>query len=279
MKTVVLPDGKRVPVLGQGTWRMGESKSARAREVAALRLGIELGMSLIDMAEMYGDGGAEEIVAEATHGQHQGVFVVTKVYPHNTSCSELPKACERSLKRLRIDAIDLYLLHWRERTPLLQETVGAFEKLRAAGKIKRWGVSNFDVDEMEELLSLEHGRKCAANQVLYNLQNREIEFDLLPWSQTNKMPIMAYSPVGHSGQLLRNPTLKKIAQSHDATAAQIALAWVLCQPDVIAIPKASTEAHVRNNAASLKIKLTKEDLTDLDREFPPPKSKKSLPML
>ena len=167
---------------------MGESKSARAREVAALRLGIELGMSLIDTAEMYGDGGAEEIVAEAIHGQHQGVFVVTKVYPHNASRAELPKACERSLKRLRIDAIDLYLLHWRERTPPLQETVDAFEKLRAAGKIKRWGVSNFDVDDMEELLSLEHGRKCAANQVLYNLQNREIEFDLLPWSQHKQDP-------------------------------------------------------------------------------------------
>ena len=174
MKTVILPDGKRVPVLGQGTWRMGESKSARAREVAALRLGIEFGMSLIDTAEMYGDGGAEEIVAEAIHGQHHGVFVVTKVYPHNASSAELPKACERGLKRLRIDAIDLYLLHWRERTPPLQETVDAFEKLRAAGKIKRWGVSNFNVDDMEELLSLEHGRKCAANQVLYNLQNREI---------------------------------------------------------------------------------------------------------
>ena len=188
MRTVALSDGKRVPVLGQGTWRMGESKSARANEVAALRLGIELGMSLIDTAEMYGDGEAEAIVAEAIHGQHQDVFVVTKVYPHNALRVELPKACERSLKRLRIDAIDLYLLHWRERTPPLEETVDAFEKLRAAGKIKRWGVSNFDVDDMKELLSLEHGRKCAANQVLYNLQNREIEFDLLPWSRTNKIP-------------------------------------------------------------------------------------------
>jgi diketogulonate reductase-like aldo/keto reductase len=279
MRTVVLPDGKRIPVLGQGTWRIGENKSARAREVAALRLGIEFGMSLIDTAEMYGDGGAEEIVGEAIQGQRERVFVVTKVYPHNASCSKLPKACERSLKRLRIDAIDLYLLHWRERTPPLQETVEIFEKLRAAGKIKRWGVSNFDVDDMQELLSLEHSHTCAANQVLYNLQNREIEFDLLPWSHTNKIPIMAYSPVGHSGQLLRNPTLKKIAQSHDATPAQIALAWVLRQPDVIAIPKASTEAHVRDNAASFKIKLTKKDLADLDQEFPTPKSKKPLAML
>ena len=290
-----MPDGTRVPALGQGTWRMGENKSARVTEVAALRLGIELGMALIDTAEMYGDGGAEEVVAEAIHGQREGVFVVTKVYPHNASREKLPKACERSLKRLRIDAIDLYLLHWRERTPPLQETVETFEKLRAAGKIKRWGVSNFDVDDMEELLSLEEGHSCAANQVLYNLQNREIEFDLLPFLASNiksphewirrgepqpsHIPVMAYSPVGHSGNLLRNATLKKIAQSHDATPGQIALGWALRQPNVIAIPKASTEAHVRDNAASLKIKLTKKDLADLDREFPPPKSKKSLPML
>jgi diketogulonate reductase-like aldo/keto reductase len=278
MSIVALPDGKRVPALGQGTWRMGEDHRSRSKEVAALRLGIELGMSLIDTAEMYGDGGAEEIIGEAIHGQRQGVFVVTKVYPHNASCEKLPKACEHSLKRLRIDAIDLYLLHWRERTPPLQETVDTFEKLRAAGKIKRWGVSNFDVDDMKELLSLEHGHKCAANQVLYNLENREIEFDVLPWSHTNKIPIMAYSPVGHSGQLLKNAMLRKIATRHNATPSQVALAWVLRQPGVIAIPKASTEAHLRDNACSLKIKLTKEDLTDLDLEFPPPKSKKSLTM-
>ena len=204
-----MADGTRVSALGQGTWRMGESKSSRAREVAALRLGIELGMSLIDTAEMYGDGGAEEIVAEAIDGQREGVFVVTKVYPHNASREKLPKACERSLQRLRIDAIDLYLLHWRERKPPLEETVDAFEKLRTAGKIKRWGVSNFDVDDMEELLSLEHGRKCAANQVLYNLQNREIEFDLLPFlasnikPQTSHIPAMAYSPVGHGRGVAR----------------------------------------------------------------------------
>src|SRR5262245_25327650 len=285
MRTITLPDGKHVPALGQGTWRMGESKSARDREVAALRLGIELGMSLIDTAEMYGDGGAEEVVAEATRGQHEGVFVVTKVYPHNASREKLPKACERSLTRLRINAIDLYLLHWRERTPPLEETVETFENLRAAGKIKRWGVSNFDVEDMKELLSLQDGRKCAANQVLYNLQNREIEFDLLPFltsnikPQTSHIPVMAYSPVGHSGALLKNSMLKKIAKRHEATPGQMALAWVLRQPNVIAIPKASTEAHVRDNLASLEIKLTKEDLADLDREFPPPTSKKSLPML
>src|SRR5436309_12134916 len=224
MKTVTLPDGERVPVLGQGTWRMGENTRAHKDEIAALRLGIELGMTLIDTAEMYGEGGAEEVVADAIQDQRDRVFVVSKVYPHNASRTKLPKACERSLKRLRTDAIDLYLLHWRERSTRLAETVDAFEKLRAAGKIKRWGVSNFNVDDMEELLSLEHGRKCAANQVLYNLRNREIEFDLLPWSQANKIPIMAYSPVGHSGALLRNSVFKKIGTAHDATPAQLALA-------------------------------------------------------
>jgi diketogulonate reductase-like aldo/keto reductase len=213
MKTVTLPDGKRVPALGQGTWRTGEDDRARATEIAALRLGIELGMTLIDTAEMYGDGGAEKVVAEAIHGQREGVFVVTKVYPHNASREKLPKACERSLKRLHIDAIDLYLLHWRERTPPLQETVGAFEELRAANKIKRWGVSNFDLDDMDELLSLEGGRECAANQVLYNLQNREIEFDLLPWSLANKIPIMAYSPVGPQWRVARKPGSEKNRQA------------------------------------------------------------------
>ena len=279
VRTATLPDGTRVPALGQGTWRMGENKRERATEVAALRLGIGLGMSLIDTAEMYGDGGAEEIVGEAIDGQHEEVFVVTKVYPHNASCKKLPKACERSLRRLHIDAIDLYLLHWRERTPPLQETVDTFGKLRAAGKIKRWGVSNFDLDDMEELFSLKHGRECATNQVLYNLENREIEFDLLPRRYKNEIPLMAYSPVGHSGTLLRNGTLRKIANRHNAAPAQIARAWVLRQLGVIAIPKASTEAHVHDNVGSLEIELTEEELSDLDREFPPPKSKKSLPML
>ena len=279
MKTVTLPDGERVPVLGQGTWHMGEKSKAHADEVAALCLGIELGMTLIDTAEMYGEGGAEKVVADAIEDQRDRVFVVTKVYPHNSSRTELPKACERSLKRLRIDAIDLYLLHWRERNTQLGETVEAFEKLRAAGKIKRWGVSNFDVDDMEELRSIENGTNCAANQVLYNLENREIESGLLQWSQKNEIPIMAYSPVGHGRGLLEKTILKKIAKRLDATTAQIALAWVLRQPGVIAIPKANNETHVRDNARSIEIELTKEDLADLDRQFPPPKSKKSLPML
>jgi diketogulonate reductase-like aldo/keto reductase len=279
MKSVTLPDGERVPVLGQGTWRIGENARAHREEVAALRLGIELGMTLIDTAEMYGEGGAEKVVADAIENQRDRVFVVTKVYPHNASRTELPKACERSLKRLRIDAIDLYLLHWRERSTQLAETIEAFEKLRTAGKIKRWGVSNFDVDDMEELRSIENGANCAANQVLYNLDNREIESGLLQWSRENKIPIMAYSPVRHGRGLLENAMLKKIARRQEATAAQIALAWVLRQSAVIAIPKASREKHVRDNARSIHIRLTKEDLADLDREFPPPKSKKSLPML
>jgi diketogulonate reductase-like aldo/keto reductase len=278
MKTVTLPDGARVPVLGQGTWRMGEKESAHATEVAALRVGIDLGMTLIDTAEMYGEGGAENVVGDAIEGRRDRVFIVTKAYPHHASRTELPKACNRSLKRLRIDAIDLYLLHWRGGVPLA-ETVEAFEKLRAEDKIKRWGVSNFDLDDMEDLWSVKNGSNCATNQVLYNLENREIEFSLLLWSQQKRVPIMAYSPVGHSGKLLKNPTLKKIADRHDTTPAQIALAWVLRKPEVVAIPKASNEKHVRDNARSTEIKLTKEDLADLDHEFPAPKSEQPLPML
>jgi diketogulonate reductase-like aldo/keto reductase len=218
-------------------------------------------------------------VADAIEDQRDRVFVVSKVYPHNASRSELPKACERSLKRLRIDAIDLYLLHWRERSTRLAETVEAFEKLRAAGKIKRWGVSNFDVDDMKELFDIENGFACAANQVLYNLENREIESGLLQWSQTHEIPIMAYSPVDHGRGLLENATLTRIAERHDAITSQIALAWVLRQPGMIAIPKASNEKHVRDNARSIEVKLTKDDLAKFDQEFPPPKFRKPLPML
>jgi diketogulonate reductase-like aldo/keto reductase len=279
MKKIALSDGERVPVLGQGTWRMGENKRAHKDEVAALRLGIELGMTLIDTAEMYGEGGAEKVVADAIQGQRDGVFVVTKAYPHNASRTELPKACERSLKRLRTDTIDLYLLHWRESRTPLAETVEAFERLRTTGKIKRWGVSNFDVDDMKELWSIDNGATCATNQVLYNVENREIESGLLKWSGNNKVLIMAYSPVGHGRGLLENAALKKIAKRHDATTSQITLAWVLRQPGLMAIPKASKQAHVRENARSIDIKLTKKDLVELDREFPPPKSKNPLPML
>jgi len=264
---------------------MGENAQAYKDEVAALRLGIDLGMTLIDTAEMYGEGGAEKVVADAIAGQRERVFVVTKVYPHNASRTKLPKACDRSLKRLRIETIDLYLLHWRGEVPLA-ETVEAFKKLRSAEKIKRWGVSNFDVDDMKELLSIDNGGNCATNQVLYNLENREIEFDLLPLLQTSNLkhqtspiPIMAYSPVGHGRVLLNNATLRKIASRHNATSAQIALAWVLRKPVVIAIPKASSQAHVRANAQSAEIELTSEDLAELDREFPSPRSKQPLPTL
>jgi diketogulonate reductase-like aldo/keto reductase len=283
MKTARLPDGTRIPVLGQGTWTMGEKKSAHTTEVAALRLGIDLGMTLIDTAEMYGDGAAEKVVGDAINGQRDRVFIVTKAYPHNASRTKLPKACDNSLKRLRIETIDLYLLHWREKTPPLEETVETFETLRAAGKIKRWGVSNFDVDDIEDLWSVKNGSNCATNQVLYNLENREIEFELLPLLTDHRSsfpcPIMAYSPVGHGRGLLENATLTKIAKRHDATTAQIALAWVLRQPHVIAIPKASDKNHVRDNARSTEIKLTKEDLAEIDQEFPPPKSKQDLPTL
>ena len=267
---------------------MGENKKSHANEVAALRLGIDLGMALIDTAEMYGEGGAEKVVADAIDGQRDRVFVVTKVYPHNASRTELPKACERSLKRLRIEVIDLYLLHWRSNTPLA-ETVETFERLRSAGKIKRWGVSNFDVEDMKELFAIENGTACAANQVLYNLQHREIESGLLLFREqstnaspapTNNQPaLMAYSPVGHGRGLLNNATLKEIAKRHDATAGQIALAWVLRQPDVIAIPKASNKTHVRDNARAVEIKLTNQDFADIDSEFPSPKSKQPLPMV
>ncbi len=288
MKTVVLSDEQRVPALGQGTWRMGENKCAHKDEVAALRLGIELGINLIDTAEMYGEGGAENVVADVIAGQRDRVFVVTKVYLLNASRSEMPKACERSLKRLRVDVVDLYLLHWRGEIPLT-ETVKTFEKLRAAGKIRRRGVSNFDLDDMNELLAIENGSACAANQVLYNLEHRGIEFDLLPWSHKNQIPIMAYSPVGHGRGLQNHATLKKIAKRHNATPGQIALAWVLRQrgppPDefavanVIAIPKATNQTHVRDNARSIEIQLTKEDLAELDCAFPSAKSKEPLPML
>ncbi len=279
MKTVSLPDGAGVPALGQGTWRMGESQRAHKEEVEALRLGIELGMTLIDTAEMYGDGGAEEVVAEAIAGQRDRVFIVTKVYPYNASRTKMPQACERSLKRLRIDVVDLYLVHWRQKSPPLAETVEAFEKLRSAGKIKRWGVSNFDVSDMKELFVMAKGSNCAANQVLYNLEHRGIEVDLVPWCRKNKIPIMAYSPLGHGRGFLTNATLLKVAQRHNATSAQIALGWLLYQPNVITIPKASSLKHVRENARSIDIELTKTDLDDLDREFQAPRSKQPLAML
>ena len=269
MRTVSLLDGKSVPALGQGTWRMGESERAHNDEVAALKLGIELGMTLIDTAEMYGDGRAEEVVADATAGQRNRLFIVTKVYPHNASRAGLPQACERSLKRLRTDVVDLYLLHWREKRTPLDETIEAFEKLKAQGKIRYWGVSNFDLKDMKELFAIRGGTNCATNQVLYNLEHRGIEFELVPWCQKNKIPIMAYSPIGHGRGFLSNSMLKNVRARRNRTPAQIAIAWLLGQPNTIVIPKASNPGHVRENAAANEIQLTKEDLAELDRAFPP----------
>ena len=276
MRTVRLPDGTDVPALGQGTWKIGEGQRSRKDEAAAIRLGIDLGMTLIDTAEMYGDGTSEEVVAEAIAGQRDRVFLVTKVYPHNATRRGTAAACERSLKRLRTDVIDLYLLHWRGAAPF-SETVAEFEKLIAAGKILRWGVSNLDTDDMAELTAASSA--CATNQVLYNPENRGIEFDLLPWSASRRMPIMAYSPVGQAGRLLRAPALVNIAARHTATPAQIAIAWSLRRHDIISIPKSGDPTHIRLNAAAADITLTAEDLAEIDAAYPPPRRKQSLAML
>ncbi|MES0089633.1 aldo/keto reductase [Mesorhizobium sp. M0030] len=277
IRTTTLPSGEAVQVLGQGTWKMGEDSRRRAGEVNALKLGLDLGMTLIDTAEMYASGGAEEVVAEAIAGRRDELFLVSKVLPSNASRTGVARACENSLKRLRTDRIDLYLLHWPGSVPL-GETVDAFEALKKAGKIRHWGVSNFDTDEMEELTGLSSGDHVQTNQVLYNLSRRGPEFDLAPWSRQRGIPLMAYSPV-EQGALARNPRLETVAARHNATPAQIALAWVMAQPGVIAIPKASSQEHVRQNFAALDIELTAEDLAELDRAFPPPTRKRGLEMI
>ena len=275
MRTVSLPDGEQVPCLGQGTWYMGDKRAARKAEADALRLGIDLGMTLIDTAEMYADGGAEEAVALAAAGQRDKLFIVSKVYPHNASRSGVPAACARSLKRLNTDRIDLYLLHWRGDYPLA-ETVEAFEKLRQEGKIRHWGVSNLDTDDMAEL----GPGACAANQVLYHPDSRGIEFDLLPWCAQQRVAVMAYSPLSHAPSgLLRSPALTAVAQLHGATTAQIALAWGLRHAHVISIPKASNPAHVRENAAAASLVLTAEDLATIDAVHKPPRRKMALDLL
>ncbi len=268
-----LPDGTPVPRLGQGTWRMGEGKYPHATEVAALQLGLDLGVTLVDTAEMYGDGTAEEVVADAIHGRRDRVFLVSKVYPYNATRSGVPAACERSLRRLGTDYLDLYLLHWRGSTPLT-ETIDAFERLREQGKIRAWGVSNFDVADLDGLPGI-----CATDQVLYNLEARGIEFDLLPWCMERHMPVMAYSPVGQGGAMLRHPALREVAGRHGVTPAQAALAWTLAQPGVVSIPKASDPAHVSLNAAAAKLALRPEDHATLDMAFPPPQRKQPLEML
>jgi diketogulonate reductase-like aldo/keto reductase len=276
MTSVRFPDGAEVPALGQGTWHMGERGSDRRREADALRLGLDLGLTVIDTAEMYAEGGAEEVVAEAIAGRRDQAFVVSKVYPHNASRGKLPRALDASLRRLRVETLDLYLLHWRGSVPLA-ETVEAMERAKAAGKIARWGVSNLDVDDLEELGPAL--ADCATDQVLWNLEARGVEFDLLPFCARHRMPVMAYSPVGQGGALLRHRTLAAIAERHGATPAQVALAFVLAKPGVIAIPKAADPAHLRDNAKARELKLTEQDLRELDAAFPPPKRKRSLAML
>ena len=278
MRQVVLPDGTAVPAVGQGTWYMGEGGRSAKAEADALRLGIDLGMTLIDTAEMYADGGAEEVVGQAIAGRRERVFLVSKVYPHNASRTGVPAACARSLKRLGTDVIDLYLLHWRGGVPLA-ETVAAFEKLRAEGKIRRWGVSNLDPADMRELLGVKDGGGCAVNQVLYNPEHRGIEFDLLPWQAGKGIPVMAYSPVGQGGRLLKNPALAAVAKRHGVSPAQVAIAWGLRHPHVISIPKAADPAHVRQNAAAAELALTPQDLAEIDAAYPPPKRATRLAML
>lgn len=274
MKTVRLPSGQRVPALGQGTWSMGDTKRERAHELAALRLGLDLGITLIDTAEMYGDGNSEELIAEAIEGRREEVFLVSKVLPQNATLRGTIKACEGSLRRLKTDRLDLYLLHWREKLPL-EGTLSAFERLVQDGKIRYWGVSNFDVADMEELEELSGGSEVTANQVLYNLTRRGIEFDFMPWCRERHVPIMAYSPI-EQGRLLKKAALKKIASRHGVSPSQVALAWVLRHDDVIAIPKAAKPAHVQDNHRALDLKLSKQDFLELDEAFPPPT--KSVPL-
>ena len=274
---VTLPGGERVPALGQGTWHMGEARRRVAEEAAAVRLGIELGMTLIDTAEMYGNGRAEEMVAQAAEGLRDQLFIVSKVYPHNASRAGVVAACERSLARLRTDRIDLYLLHWRGSIPLA-ETLAGFVQLRRDGKIRHYGVSNFDRADMAEWVALKGGDTIAADQVLYNLSRRGPEWDLVPWCRERGIAIMAYTPLGQ-GSLLRDRTLTEIASRRNATPAQVALAWLLRQQGMIVIPKAARLEHVRDNRGALDVVLTAEDLSALDRAFPPSKGNSALGML
>jgi diketogulonate reductase-like aldo/keto reductase len=283
MNALLLPSGSRIPVLGQGTWNMGEDPSARADEVAALRLGLDLGVTLIDTAEMYGEGGAEEVVGEAIAGRRDEVFLVSKVYPHNADRRGVQAVCERSLRRMRVERIDLYLLHWRGNVPL-EETLEAFVRLREQGKIGDFGVSNFDLDDMLEAAALPGGELVATDQVLYNLSQRGIEWELLPWCRERRIPLMAYSPLesnpNEQAGLLGNPQLAAVARRHGATPAQVALAWLLRQDGVVVIPKAVRPQHVRENRAALDLspKLTSEDLAQLDAGFPAPRRRKPLAM-
>jgi diketogulonate reductase-like aldo/keto reductase len=278
IRTLRLPSGRPIPALGQGTWRMGENPARRQTEIDALRLGLDLGISLIDTAEMYGEGAAEELIGEAIADRRAEVFLVSKVYPHNATGRGSVEACERSLQRLGTDYLDLYLLHWRGAMPLV-ETLEAFQSLKQKGKIRDYGVSNFDVNDMEEAFGLPGGDEIVTNQVLYNLVHRGIERNLLPWCRDRGLPIMAYSPIGHSAReqrkLFDQPQVRSVASRRHVTPAQVALAWLL-RRDVIAIPKASNPEHVRENRAALDLILTEKDLEELDQAFPAPRKKVAL---
>jgi diketogulonate reductase-like aldo/keto reductase len=276
MKTLAFPDGTTVPALGQGTWMMAENPATRADEISALREGVDLGITLIDTAEMYADGESERLVGEAITGRRQDVFLVSKAYPQNASRTRLPQACEASLRRLGTDRLDLYLLHWRGGVALA-ETVEAMEQLVEEGKILRWGVSNLDTDDMEELIAA-GGVACATDQILYNLTRRGPEHDLLPWLGSRGMPAMAYSPV-EQGKLIADAELRFLAADLGATPAQVALAWLLTQDNVIAIPKSGRVAHVRDNRAAAELALPAEAIAQLDRLFPRPSGRVPLEML
>ena len=276
-RMIRLPSGEDVPALGQGTWFMGDRQERRSDEIKALQCGIDLGMTLIDTAEMYGNGASETLVGDAIRDRRDGVCLVSKVLPSHASSEGTISACEASLKRLGTDRIDLYLLHWRGAFPFA-ETIEAFDQLMRAGKIRHWGVSNLDPDDMQELIGVPGGSAVQTDQVLFNLSRRGIEFDLLPWCRSRSLPIMAYSPI-EQGRLLHDPMLNAIAKAHHATPAQIALAWLLRQEGVIAIPKAGRPSHVEENFRALNIQLSKDDLAALDRAFPPPSAPMPLEIL
>jgi diketogulonate reductase-like aldo/keto reductase len=274
---VTLPDGESVPAFGLGTWHMGENRRRAADEEAALKLGIELGMTLIDTAEMYGNGTAEEIVARAAAGLRDSLFIVSKVLPYNAAQQGVVEACERSLKRLKTDHIDFYLLHWRGSVPLA-ETLAGFARLKRDGKIRHHGVSNFNTDDMQEWVGIAGGETVAANQILYNLGRRGPQYELIPWCRERGISIMAYTPLDQ-GRILGNRALQDVAARHGASAAQVALAWLLRQDGMIVIPKATTLDHVRDNRGALDLALDAGDLAALDRAFPPPKGRTALGML
>ena len=278
-KSVIFTGNSVIPAIGQGTWYMGESAEKRRQEADALRFGLDTGLTLIDTAEMYADGGAEEVVGDALQGRREQAFLVSKVYPWNAGAVDAVEACERSLRRLKTDYLDLYLLHWRGNVPL-QETITAMEALRQAGKIRRWGVSNFDSDDLDELRAEERGTNCAANQVLYHLGSRGIEYDLLPDCQQSHLPLMAYCPLAQAGRLrhdlMSHPLLNQIAQQKSITVAQLLLAWVIRQEGVIAIPKAGSLQHVKENGAALEVTLSNEERALINQAFPPPDRKMPL---